>query len=89
MKAVVKKLPAHMTVQNLKGLLQRLYKIDTSRQKVSYFDERVGTDVILCIHVLYVCDYVHVCCVSLYSFVCLLFESKCKFCVVLNMVYVD
>lgn len=77
MKAVVKKLPAHMTVQNLKGLLQRLYKIDTSRQKVSYFDKRVGTDVILCINVLYVCAYVVFLCTHL-----------CVFCLNLNANFV-
>lgn len=40
MKAVVKKLPANMTIQSLKGLLQRLYKIDATCQKVSYCDKR-------------------------------------------------
>lgn len=63
MKTVVKKLPTHMTVQNLKGLLQRLYKIDTSCQKVSYCDKRVGDRChfvcacILCFFALNVDDY--------------------------------
>ena len=38
---VSKKLPASMTVQKLKGLLQRLYKVDTCDQKLSYIDKRV------------------------------------------------
>ena len=37
-----KKLPGTMTVQKLKGLLQRLYKIDSSEQRLSYLDSRVS-----------------------------------------------
>lgn len=31
-----------MTVQKLKGLLQRLYKVDASDQEVSYLDNKVA-----------------------------------------------
>lgn len=41
-KELTKKLPGTMTVQKLKGLLQRLYKVDSSEQKVSYLDNRVS-----------------------------------------------
>jgi hypothetical protein len=41
-KELTKKLPGTMTVQKLKGLLQRLYKVDTSEQKLSYLDNRVS-----------------------------------------------
>ena len=39
---LTKKLPGTMTVQKLKGLVQRLYKVDTSEQKLSYLDEQVS-----------------------------------------------
>ncbi|XP_064391442.1 tubulin-specific chaperone E-like [Halichondria panicea] len=35
-----KKLPATMTVQKLKGVLQRVYRVDTSDQRLSYLDSR-------------------------------------------------
>ena len=41
-KELTKKLPGTMTVQKLKGLLQRLYKVDSSEQKLSYLDNRVS-----------------------------------------------
>ena len=41
MKELTKKLPGTMTVQKLKGLLQRLYKVDSSDQKLSYIDKKV------------------------------------------------
>ena len=41
-KELTKKLPKTMTVQKLKGLLQRLYKVDSSEQKLSYLDNRVS-----------------------------------------------
>ena len=41
-KELSKKLPGTMTVQKLKGLLQRLYKVDSSEQKLSYLDNRVS-----------------------------------------------
>ena len=47
-KELSKKLPGTMTVQKLKGLLQRLYKVDTSEQKLSYLDNRVSHYNTLC-----------------------------------------
>ena len=41
-KELTKKLPGTMTIQKLKGLLQRLYKVDSSEQKLSYLDNRVS-----------------------------------------------
>lgn len=41
-KELMKKLPGTMTVQKLKGLLQRLYKVDGAEQKLTYLDERVS-----------------------------------------------
>ena len=38
---LVKKLPDTMTIQQLKGLIQRLYKIDSSDQKLSYKSHKV------------------------------------------------
>ena len=40
-KELAKKLPGTMTVQKLKGLLQRIYKVDSSDQKLSYCDKKV------------------------------------------------
>lgn len=36
-----KKLPATMTVQKLKGLLARAYKVSSTDQRLSYLDSRV------------------------------------------------
>jgi len=48
-KELNKKLPSTMTVQKLKGLLQRLYKVPYSEQKLSYQDSRVSVNgVLLC-----------------------------------------
>ena len=47
-KELTKKLPKTMTVQKLKGLLQRLYKVDSSEQKLSYLDNRVSSGQSLC-----------------------------------------
>ncbi|CAI8015350.1 Tubulin-specific chaperone E, partial [Geodia barretti] len=33
-----KRLPGSMTVQKLKGLLRRVHKVDSSRQRLSYLD---------------------------------------------------
>lgn len=40
-KEIVKKLPITMTIQKVKGLLQRVYKVDSSDQKLSYRDKKV------------------------------------------------
>ena len=42
-KQLAKKLPGTMTIQKLKGLLQRMYKVNSSDQKLSYVDKRVST----------------------------------------------
>ena len=36
-----KRLPGSMTVQKLKGLLRRVHKVDSSRQRLSYLDSSV------------------------------------------------
>ena len=41
-KQLAKKLPGTMTIQKLKGLLQRMYKVNSSDQKLSYVDKRVS-----------------------------------------------
>ena len=38
---LAKKLPDSMTIQQLKGLIQRSYKIDSSDQKLSYKSHKV------------------------------------------------
>ena len=38
----VRKVPASMTVQKLKGLIQRLYKISSSEQTLSYQSKEVS-----------------------------------------------
>lgn len=38
---LVRKVPSSMTVQRLKGLLQRLYKVNSSEQKLSYQSKAV------------------------------------------------
>ena len=38
---LTKKLPDTMTVQKLKGLLQHLYKVDSSDQRLSYISHKV------------------------------------------------
>jgi len=40
-----KKVPSTMTLQQLKGVLQRLYKIPTSKQKISYFDTKNSREI--------------------------------------------
>jgi len=42
-----KKLPATMTVQQLKGVLQRLYKIQNSKQNLSYVDKENDREITL------------------------------------------
>ena len=55
-------LPGDLTVQKLKGLIQRLFKIDFSDQVLSYVSQKVmymcRTG---CIHYLFMC-YCHLCC---------------------------
>ena len=41
-KQLAKKLPGTMTIQKLKGLLQRMYRVNSSDQKLSYVDKRVS-----------------------------------------------
>lgn len=41
-KQLIKKLPGTMTIQKLKGLLQRMYRVNSSDQKLSYVDKRVS-----------------------------------------------
>eukprot|EP00794_Sanderia_malayensis_P013806 gene13806-15251_t len=43
-KSFTKKLPATMTVQQLKTILQRLYKIESYNQKLAYLDSKVSRD---------------------------------------------
>jgi len=40
-----KKVPSTMTLQQLKGVLQRLYKVPTSKQKISYFDTKNSREI--------------------------------------------
>ena len=56
-KTLSKKLPGTMTVQKLKGLLQRLYKVDSSNQSLSYLDEKVRNTekVAICLQMYVVC----------------------------------
>lgn len=44
-KPVTKKLPGTMTVGKLKGLLYRLFKVDSSDQKLSSVDSKLGREV--------------------------------------------
>ncbi|XP_048582939.1 tubulin-specific chaperone E [Nematostella vectensis] len=44
-KAVTKKLPGTMTIGKLKGLLYRLYKVDSSDQKISYLDTKNNREI--------------------------------------------
>lgn len=44
---ISKQVPASTTVRQLKGILQRIYQIPTSKQKLSYFDKKVLREVIL------------------------------------------
>ena len=41
-KVLQKRLPDTMTVQKLKSLLQRVYKVDSSSQRLSYLDLEVS-----------------------------------------------
>ena len=38
-----KRLPGTMTVQKLKGLLQRVYRVDVADQRLTYLDSTVRT----------------------------------------------
>jgi len=40
-----KRVPATMTLQQLKGVLQRLYKVPTSKQKISYLDSKNNREI--------------------------------------------
>ena len=55
-------LPGDLTVQKLKGLIQRLFKIDFSDQVLSYVSQKVMYMCrSMCIHYLFMC-YCHLCC---------------------------
>ena len=44
-----KRLPGYLTVQKLKGLLQRVYRVDTGQQRLSYLDSTVRVCVCVCV----------------------------------------
>lgn len=44
-KQLSKRLPSSMTVQKLKGLLQRVYTVNTTQQRLSYIDNTRGIEI--------------------------------------------
>ena len=90
-------LPGDLTVQKLKGLIQRLFKIDFSDQVLSYVSQKVVYHMCNCtVHAYIICLCAIVICVVVYVvvsmlifvtllFVALLFLYDCLYCLCVNI----